>query len=249
MSVETQLAKFGITTQQAKDFINSNILNPGEIFQAAKDYGITTEMLGELSGYSVDAVSGYFNSVGENSKNLDYTKILINSDLNSLESLIATNRKEGVLSNDSLRESVLLKIKDHGDYEDFFQPVKSYQDDDGIYDADELGVSSLASVLATADSLESLFYGSLINIFSRLDDVELNQITAFPNKESGEYQSLLVVTLNSPAVVSRSDMNLSDLVVDEAVNTINHYWLGLDPDTEVVEYRTGILDFGLLGNI
>lgn len=44
-------------------------------------------------------------------------------------------------------------------------------------------------------------------------------------------------------------MNLSDLVVDEAVNTINHYWLGLDPDTEVVEYRTGILDFGLLGNI
>lgn len=75
MSVETQLAKFGITTQQAKDFINSNILNPGEIFQAAKDYGITTEMLGELSGYSVDAVSGYFYSVGENSKNLDYTKI------------------------------------------------------------------------------------------------------------------------------------------------------------------------------
>lgn len=62
--------------------------------------------------------------------------------------MIATNRKEGVLSNDSLRESVLLKIKDHGDYEDFFQPVKSYQDDDGIYDADELGVSSLASVLA-----------------------------------------------------------------------------------------------------
>lgn len=251
MSVETQLTKFGVTIQQAKDFINSNIRNPGNIFQAARDFGITSEMLSELSGYSVDDVRGYFDSIGKNSKNLDFTKILINNDLNSLESLIATNGKEGILSNDSLQKSVLSKIKDPGDYEDFFQPVKSYQDDDGVYDADELGVSSLGSIPATAKSLESVFYGSLINIFSRLDDVELNQIKVFPNKESGEYRSLLVNALNSPAEVSRNDVDLANLVVNEAVDTIKHYWDGVDPDTDppVIDYRTGLFDFGLLGNI
>ncbi|MBS0300138.1 MAG: hypothetical protein JSR32_09475 [Proteobacteria bacterium] len=249
MSAESHLAKFGVTVQQAKDFINANIGNPGDIFQAARDYGVTTEMLSELSGYSVDDIRGYFDSDGENSRNLDFTKILINSDLGSLESLISTNRKEGILSNDSLNESVSSKITDPGDYKSFFQPVKSYQDDDGVYDADELGVSSLGNIPATEESLKSVFYGSLINIFSRLDDAELDQIKVFPNKESEEYQSLLINALNSPAEVSRNDENLANLVVNEAVDTIRNYWQGVDPDTNLTDYRTGLFDFGLLGNI
>jgi len=251
MSAESHLAKFGVTAQQAKDFINSNIQNPGDIFQAAREYGVTTEMLSELSGYSEDDVRGYFDSIGKNSKNLDFTKILINSDLNSLESLILTNGKEGILSNDSLQKSVLSKIKDPADYENFFQPAKSYQDNDSVYDDDELGVSSLGNIPATAKSLESVFYGSLINIFSRLDNVELNQIKVFPNKESGEYQSLLFNALNSPAEASRNDVDLANLVVDETVYTISNFWIGEDPDTNppVIDYRTGLFDFGLLGNI
>lgn len=253
MSAESHLAKFGITVEQAIDFIKSNLQNPGDIFQVAHDYGVTTDMLSELSGYSVEDIGGYFESnIGKSTKELDFTKILVNSDLNSLESLISTNGKEGVLSSDSLQKSVLAKIEDPGDYEDFFAlPARDYQVDDGVYDADELGVSSLGSIPATAKSLESVFYGSLINIFSRLDDVELNQIKVFPNKESGEYQSLLVNALNSPAEVSRSDVDLANLVVDETVYTISNYWLGVDPDTNpsVTEYRLGLFDFGLLGNI
>jgi len=252
MSAESHLAKFGITVQQAKDFINSNIRNPGDIFQAARDYGVTTEMLSELSGYSVEDVRGYFeNSIGKNSKNLDYTNILINTALGSLESLISTNQNAGVLSNETLRKSVLSKIEDPADYADFFTFVKSYQDDDGVYDSDELGVSSLGNIPATDKSLESVFYGSLINIFSRLDDAELNQIKVFPDKESGEYQLLLVDALNSPATVLRNDADLANLVVDEAVYTISNFWQGVDPDTNppVTDYRTGLFDFGLLGNV
>ncbi|MBX3617283.1 hypothetical protein [Nitrosomonas sp.] len=249
MSAESHLAKFGVTVQQAEDFINANIRNPGDIFQAAREYGVTTEMLSELSGYSVDDVRGYFDSIEVNSRQLDFTKILINSDLGSLESLISTNQKEGLLSNDSLEKLVSSKIIDPGDYKSFFQPVKSYQDDDGIYDADELGVSSLGNIPATEGSLKSVFYGSLINIFSRLDDAEMNQIKVFPNKESGEYQSLLVNALNSPAEISRNDADLANLVVNETVDTIANYWKGVDPDTNFVDYRTGLFDFGLLGNI
>ena len=249
ITVEAHLAKFGVTVQQAKDFINSNIQNPGDIFQAARDYGVTTEMLSELSGYSVDIVRTYLDATGKNSKNIDYTHILINSDLNSLESLVATNGREGLLSNTSLHELVSSKIENSLDYKSFFQWVKSYQDDDGIYDADELGVCGLSSIPATSESLESLFYGSLINIFSRLDDAELNQLTEFPNKESEEYQSLLIADLNSPSTIPRNDTDLANLVVNEAFNTIKNYWEGVDPDTHVIDYHTGMLDFGLLGNI
>ncbi len=251
MSAETHLAKFGITTQQAIDFINSNVLEPGEIYDTAFDYGVTTGMLSELSGYSVDVVRTYFNNTGEIWEKLDNTSILINYDLNSLESLISMNERDGLLSNDSLRNLVLPKVEDDlpTAYDPSFNWAKPYQDDDNIYDAEELGVFSLASVSATTKSVESLFYGSLINIFSRLDDAELIQINEFPNKESKEYQLLLFTVLDSPSAVSRNDTDLIALVVAEAVNTINSYWSGEDPDTGVVDYRIGILDYSLLGNL
>lgn len=249
MSVEKHLAKFGVTVQQAKDFIKSNAQQPENIFDIAFDNGVTTEMLSELSGYSIDIVREYFDAAKLNSIKLDYTKLLINSDLNSLESLITTNVRSGLLSNTSLQELVLSKIEDPLDYEAFFEPFKDFQDDDGIYDVDELGVNNLTSIPATAESLKSIFYGSLINIYSRLDDAELNQINQFPNKESSEYQSFLLSALNSPSTISRNDTNLSTLIMNEASNIINQYWTGLDPDTGNVDYRTGIFDFSLLGNI
>lgn len=250
ITVEAHLAKFGVTVQQAKDFINSNIQSPGNIFQAARDYGVTTEMLSKLSGYSVDIVREYLEITGKNSRNLDYTHIMINSDLGSLEFLIAINERNIFLSNTSLKESVLSKLGNSFDYEEFIKPTKPYQASDGIYDAEELGTcGSSTSIPATTESLESLFYGSLINMFSRLDDTELNQIIEFPDKESDQYRSLLIADLNSPSTTSRSDADLANLVVNEATNTINNFWEGVDPDTHIVDYRTGLLDFGLLGNI
>ena len=68
ITVEMHLAKFGVTVQQAKDFINSNSQNPADIFQAAQVSGVTTKMLSELSGYSVDIVSGYFGAIDLQSK-------------------------------------------------------------------------------------------------------------------------------------------------------------------------------------
>ena len=46
-------------------------------------------------------------------------------------------------------------------------------------------------------------------------------------------------------------MDLANLVVDETVYTISNFWIGEDPDTNppVIDYRTGLFDFGLLGNI
>ncbi|MEK6736283.1 MAG: hypothetical protein AABY47_06915 [Pseudomonadota bacterium] len=242
MSAESHLAEFGITVQQARDFIKLNIQEPEEIFQVARDYGVTTRMLSELSDHSVDAVRGYFSAVNLQSKDLDYPNILVNSDLGSLGSLVSLNQREGILSNTSLRTAVLEKLgSNKGDYEFTFGFVKPYQDDDGIYNADELGVGHLTSVPATTESLESLFYGSLINIFSALDEIELNQIVGFSNKGTEEYQTLFLSTLSeSPTPIMWSDTDLSHLVEDEVVSIIGKYW-------EKGNYLAGLLDHSYLG--
>ena len=177
-STENHLAKFKFTIEQAKDFIRANAPNPELIYDSAKEYGVTTEMLSDISEYPVDIVKAYFANANLNliTEELDYTKILINSNLGSLESMVATNEREGLLSNANLRNLVSRKSDTSDDYEYFFEPIYPHQADDNIYDANELGVATLAAVPATAESLESLFYGTLINIFSRLDEAEWSQI-------------------------------------------------------------------------
>lgn len=251
-STEKHLDKFKFTIEQAKDFIEANILNPMLIFDTAQEYGVTTEMLSDISGYPIDVVKAYFTNANLDliTEELDYTKILINSNLGSLESLVATNEREGILSNTILRNLVASKLDSSDDYEYFFYPIYPHQADDNIYDAEELGVSNLTDVPpATAESLESLFYGTLMNIFSRLDSVELEGISKSSNKESPEYQSFLISALSSPSTFPRDDENLKNLVVDEAIYTIRNYWIGDDPDTGITQYRNGLFDFGLLGNI
>ena len=61
MSAESILNKQGITLQEAKDFIDSNVkLNQPElIFKAALDHAVTISMLNEITGYSIDVIKAY----------------------------------------------------------------------------------------------------------------------------------------------------------------------------------------------
>lgn len=257
ISIEAHLAKFGISIQQANDFINSNLHKPEEIFQAARDYGVTTQMLNELSGYSMNDISEYFKTIDLEARDLDDPFILVNSDLNSLESLVSLNTREDTLSNTSLHAATIQKIHELfknepqkipdkiDDYEVMFNlgPPRSYQDDDSIYDASELGVCNLASVPATPESLESLFNGSLINIFSVLDDNELNLINGFSNKNSEEYQALLISSLSTPSSAIRSDADIVSLITNETIRIVETYWdIG-----DVEDDLDGILDYSYLG--
>jgi len=64
------LMQYGITVEIAREFIMSNLDNPTTIFNAAKQYGVTNEMLGEIVGVSTDIVRDFFGSIG-----LDYTQL------------------------------------------------------------------------------------------------------------------------------------------------------------------------------
>lgn len=243
MLAQKHLAVFGITVQQADDFIIANIDSPQIIFDTASQFGVTTRMLSEISGYSMDIVNDYFLAAGYSSAAISTelnVSILINSDLRELEHLVSFNTRAGVLSNAALREVVAPVINTDFDYDATFGAVKPDQSSDHIYSSGELGVEHLDNVPATNENIESLFYGSLINIFSALDESELNQINTFPgDRDSDDFQSLLLTALSeTPASIIWSDDELTDLVTTEAIAILNKFW---------TNDLVGILDHSYLG--
>lgn len=234
------LAHYQVTVEQANEYILANIEQPEVIFEAAEDFGITTQHLSDITGYSTAIISEYFLSYGFDSRGLDKTKILFNSELSDLASLVRFNDRSGALSTASLADRVKPNVIPE-DYSEFFGPVFGYQIDDGLYTSDELGVSHMGNnVPATNESIESLFYGTLINLYTALDDTELSELKGFAHNGSNvdEYRSLLSDALNDPA--NRSDQELADLIVSDTATLIDEFWYG-----DVIV--NGIHDLSLLG--
>lgn len=247
---ESYLNGFGITVEQAQEFIDLNIKNPEIIFEVAYEYGVTTAMLSEIKDYPRDVVREYFNSIDTNGRSLDGKSILVNSDVGSLESLVNFNSKTGVLSNAALKNSVKEILKTDEDeqhipftlfYDPTFRPEGRDRQENGFYDAEELGIGSLGNVPATSENLESLFYGSLINMFSALDEFEWNQInTLRVNGNTEDYHALLLISLQSPSSIARSDEKTAMMVQEEASYIIEKYWAH-------GEVLVGVLDHSFLG--
>ncbi|MCB1934661.1 MAG: hypothetical protein KDF59_01845 [Nitrosomonas sp.] len=247
MSAETHLAKFSVTVQQASSFIFSHTDQPEIIFNKAAEFAVTTEMLSEITGFSTELIGDYFSTRGFDTSELDQTSILINADLGDFNSLVSFNEREGLLSNESLRgvvqEALQQSSIDTTAYDAVFGPQFAFQDDDDIYDAEELGVTGLGDVPATNESIESLFYGSLINQFSALDQFEVSQIIPFPVSERGNSEDFQVFVSEAlsdvPLAVVWTENELAGLVAREAAILITE----LVDDSSIV----GVLDHSFLG--
>jgi len=243
MSAATHLAKFGVTVEQAYDFIIANVDQPEVIFSTAEEFAVTTAMLSEITQFSITTISDYFASFNLDTGKLDDTRILINVDLGVLESFVVFNNRNGILSNESLSELVQPLLNNPSIYDTVFDPVFAFQTNDGIYDADELGIPNLSNVPATNESIESLFYGSLIRMFSALDASELTPIISFPPMErrhSDDFQAFVFESFKDiPLIVPWPDDVMVRLVVNEAVILINE----LVEDSSIV----GVLDQSFLG--
>lgn len=246
ISAEEHLAKLKFTTQQALNFIVANVDQPDVIYTAARDSGVTNAMLSEITNVSGNIIHNYFAQAGKDSAVLDYTSMLINFDLGSLADLVDFNNHSGVLSNLSLHDAVSPLLVEPFALPFTFIPTYPFYLDDGIYDAEELGVGHLCEVPAMDERIESLFYGTLINVFETIDKTELDQIKAFPEDgDFAEFQSLLRDVLNdTPETVAWSDEELADLVVEEAVETVNKLFNFVGDE---ISDLVGVLDHSLLG--
>lgn len=191
MSAETYLAQFGVTVAQAREFILSNVNSPGTIFSVADQFGVTTDMLAEIvgGGFTGDDVTAWFAARGFNASQLDDAGSdaggeLLPEDMAALASLVTLNTNTGALSNSELRAAVITAIApdgfDQDDYWDAFDPANYEGASDGTFTADELGVSSaFGSIAATAENLESLFYGTTIKALRAIDMQEILDIQSF----------------------------------------------------------------------
>lgn len=224
----------GVTLKEAHDFIYSHIDQPQIIFDISKLYGVTTSMLAEISEHSAEEVIKYFSNAALDAKELDKVSLLINYDLGSLAHLVDFDNDTGTLSTASLQAIVKPKFEDPSDYDDFFAPLLwSSQVVDHILTPDELGVIHLGNILHPGEvfekngSLESIFYGTLLNIFKAFDQTEFDQIASFLHTDanSKEFQALLAKALsNSPSPSTWTDKELSDHVTVYAKDIIDGYW-------------------------
>lgn len=247
ISAEEHLAKLDVTVQQANDFIFDNIDNPTVLYEAAQNNAVTLEILSEITDFQSNEISEYFTNAMLDPEKLCNVSKLINSELGALESIVAFNNNTGILSTTSLKEEVLplLLFNDSAAYDAFFKlPLEwQFMAKDGIYDAAELNVIHLDNVPASKESIESLFFGTLLNVYLALDQAELNQLNdARDNGSLNESQELLVNALtDSPSPIAWTDETLADLVVAEAADLVNDLL-----DDFVVE-SVGVLDQSFLG--
>jgi len=225
-SAQSHLATYGVTVQQANDFILSNADQPATIFNTAKQFGVTTLMLSEISGISTDVISNFFASFGMNTDelngiipvNIPSSHKLLPDNLASLSNLIVFNTNSGILSTDSLREQIFLDAYEP-DYIEAFNPNNYQGASDGVFTAEELGVAHLDNLPATTGTLESLVYGTLINALRAIDESEIIQIITYlnthPNPTDNTVTSEFVTLMNdvfsdpSSDPVFRDDVQLA----------------------------------------
>lgn len=233
ISAEEHLAKFSLTVKDANEFITANLNQPDVIFYAALDHGVTTSMLNQITNYSPEIICQYFNAAGFECGELDETSILLNRNADVLEKLVNFNQNIGILSNNSIREEIEPQLISPQVPHVFFGPTYSLQENDGLYDAAELGIAHLNEVTASNESIESLFYGALINVFSALDESELMQINAFPDDGSAEeFQTMFLDMLNDmPEPIVWTEEEMFQLVVSEAIGIMNGFVL---PDIDFI---------------
>jgi len=177
MSAESHLSLFGVSVEQANDFILSHVTEPQVIFDAASQLGIPTSMLSEITDYSTDVISDYFQEAGLDSSELDQgslagkRELITKSAALFFDDFIVFNDNTGDLSTDSLREGVIAKTNAN-DYFAFFNPENFKGAEDGVFTPEELSIEHLGDIPATTENLESLYYGSFISLFRTIDEDE-----------------------------------------------------------------------------
>lgn len=237
-SAAQHLATFGVSMADAQAFINANINNPQQIFNVASEFGVTNAMLGEIAGgFSAAEVESFFAFNGIDSSSLNSVVVTPPAPapgggfdffpsewLGLAEHVITLNNNTGILSNESIRSNALSFGIAEADYLAAFDPV-NWADPavlaDGIFSTSELGFDHLGNLPATAQTVESLFYGSIINLVKSVDAEEASMLENFieanefalSNFDPGvtnELLDLLIGVLSTPAIVPLvSDEDLS----------------------------------------
>jgi hypothetical protein len=233
---------FGVTMAQAHDFIRAHVSDPAYIYNMAAQYHVTSPMLGEITGYSATDVEGFFTASGLDGMALRAptttpttttgAQLLAVEGATIPDNVVKLDTYSGALSTASLHASVVA-LTGQTAYDQAFSAAPYDTNHDGVLDTSELGTSVLGSLPATEATIESIFYGTVINALKSFDQAELTDLKSFVDAHSDalavgdaattqQMLSMLITDISTPAdnpVVT--DSMVIDAVVQPVADMIN----------------------------
>lgn len=210
------LAQHGISTAQAAQWIQAHLNDPALIQQATLSLGLDTTMLSEVAallqpGITPAQIQQFFQSPPPQPEPQPEPEpepwegeVVFPSELLAIVSL---NHNTGVLSNANLRSIALQQGVSAERYDQLFSPQDIDWNGDGTFSTSELGLSQLGNLPATSDTVASLLYGTMINVYHALDMQELMSIGNFVSTHGTD----IAYNPNSPYVAQLESMMLNAL--------------------------------------
>ena len=179
-----------------------NVSTPRNIFDVAKEFGLSNTDLAEIvgGGFSAHNVRDFFSINGIESSPLDSAPIsfpqpsrsvprntsIIDRDAAQqpqIRDLLKFNTNEtGALSSEALAREVISRVG-MDRYVDTFGPQRYLGAQDGIFSSADLGgISSLngsTTTPATIENIQELFFGTVLEGFSKFDKAEFTALKQF----------------------------------------------------------------------
>lgn len=229
MLAREHLASMGVSMSQAHDFIMGNLNSPSTIYQVARQFGVDSQMLAdilaiEMPGLSAETVENFFSAQGFNGAALHATATstkpsLLGSTFQPLAALVGLNTSSGLLSTETLRTQVTA-VTGLNAYKYAFSPANFKGSEDGVFSAQDLGLSGVGEFAATWQNVESLYYGTIIRMLQSIDEAEGNTLMDFYDTHQAALQrqdpvvaaqmrSMFIDMMASPAngpVISDSEL-------------------------------------------
>lgn len=221
------LAQHGWTTAQAAQWIQAHLNDPAQIQSTMASLGLDYTMLSEVAaqlqpGITPAQIQQFFQaSIPQPQPQPQPSPQVPGAGEavfpTELQNLVSLNQNTGVLSNDNVRSIALQQGVSAERYDQLFSPSRIDLNGDGILSTNELGLSTLDNLPATSDTVASLLYGTVINVFHALDMQELTNIGNFVNAHANE----MAYNPNSPYVAQLESMMVDALSTPAAQPIMN----------------------------
>ena len=189
MNTSDYLAQLGVSLDQARSFVMANLDKPANIYNAAKQFKIDSQMLADIVAPSVPGISAaqveaFFNAKGLDGARLNASEMhtttsnLLDNGMQALSHLFNFNQHTGILSTQSLRDAIVAKVGMTA-YTKAFSPANLPGGADGVLSTTDLGFTHLGDIQATWQNVESLYFGTVTNMLTAISQSEVDELTAF----------------------------------------------------------------------
>ena len=240
MTVASILSRYSVSISQARDWILSHVNHPQNIFSVAKDFGLTNDNLAEIvgDGFTASDVRLFFSNNNIDASSLDSiglifpipsagvlrNTVVIHNDAAQrpeLRNLLKFNSIEsGTLSTDALAREVISRVG-IDKYVNVFSPQRYQGTQDGVLSASDLGgvtvLNGPESFSATIEHIHDLFFGVVLEGFSRFDASEFAQLKQFTR----ENERALIARSNEQVTNTFEQMVANALATPSAVDHLS----------------------------